>query len=221
MNGVNGSTTFTDETGKTWTAAGNANISTAQSKFGGASGIFDGAGDYVNTSDHADFDVGNSNFTVDAWFRKAANGVLAALFSQTPSDAAAANTSMRLYLDADGANHPGLAVKSGGSSYDIYSADAITDTNWHHYAAVRNGNTAYLYIDGLSKGTPLNLTGITINNSSANPTIGRLGDYTSQEFNGYIDEFRFSKGIARWTANFIPPTAAYGTVTFIPQMGMY
>ena len=41
-NGTDGSTTFTDEIGKTVTANGNAQIDTAQSKFGGASGLFDG-----------------------------------------------------------------------------------------------------------------------------------------------------------------------------------
>ena len=28
-------------------------------------------------------------------------------------------------------------------------------------------------------------------------------------FNGWLDEFRVSKGIARWTANFTPPAAPY------------
>src|SRR3990167_7743345 len=54
MDGTNGSTTFTDEIGKTVTANGNAQISTAQSKFGGASGLFNGAGDWIDVPSNAD-----------------------------------------------------------------------------------------------------------------------------------------------------------------------
>ena len=49
MDGADGSTTFIDESGKTWTRAGNAQIDTSQYKFGGASGLFDGSGDWVDT----------------------------------------------------------------------------------------------------------------------------------------------------------------------------
>ena len=57
MDGADTSTTFTDESGKTWTANGNAQIDTAQSVFGGASGLFDGTGDYLSASDHADWQL--------------------------------------------------------------------------------------------------------------------------------------------------------------------
>ncbi|MGE3298622.1 MAG: phage tail protein, partial [Porticoccaceae bacterium] len=58
MDGTNGSTTFTDQKGHTFTATGNAQISTAQSKFGGASALFDGTGDLVSSADHADWALG-------------------------------------------------------------------------------------------------------------------------------------------------------------------
>ncbi|MDI6787615.1 MAG: hypothetical protein QME51_04520, partial [Planctomycetota bacterium] len=65
FDGTDASTTFIDESGKIWTRYGNAQIDTAQSKFGGASGLFDGAGDYITTPDHNDFNLGSGNFTVD------------------------------------------------------------------------------------------------------------------------------------------------------------
>ena len=52
FNGSDGSTTITDESGKTWTAYDNAQIDTAQSKFGGASMLLDGVGDYIKTTDY-------------------------------------------------------------------------------------------------------------------------------------------------------------------------
>src|SRR5687768_6144765 len=74
MDGADGSTTFTDESGKTWTARGDAQIDTAQSVFGGASGRLDGNGDFVDTPDHADWDFGSGDFTLDLRVRFAAVG---------------------------------------------------------------------------------------------------------------------------------------------------
>jgi hypothetical protein len=69
FDGSDASTTITDSnsggSAHTWTAAGNAQIDTAQYKFGGASGLFDGTGDWVTTPDHADFTLGSSDFTID------------------------------------------------------------------------------------------------------------------------------------------------------------
>lgn len=221
MDGSDGSTTFTDESGKTWTANGNAQIDTAQSKFGGASGLFDGSGDYIDTPDHADFNVGSDNFTIDCWFKKAANNVTYCLFGQCDSAATDTTVSFVLKANQDGAgNHPYCAVYTGSTVKDITSSVAVTDGGWHHIAMVRNGNTMTLYLDGTSVGT-VDITGVTVNNSANKPTIGRVGELSAQFYNGWIDEFRFSKGIARWTANFTPPTSAYappssGGIGFFP-----
>lgn len=87
--------------------------------------------------------------------------------------------------------------------------DAYTDTDWHHIAQVRYGNTMTLYIGGVAQTTTANVTGITCANSPNKVAIGRRGESNSLYWNGWLDEFRFSKGIARWTANFTPPTMAY------------
>ena len=67
--GTNGSTTFKDDSinNHTITAYGNAQISTTQSKFGGASMKFDGSGDYLAIADNDDFELGSSDFTLEAW----------------------------------------------------------------------------------------------------------------------------------------------------------
>ena len=44
------------------TANGDTKISTAQSKFGGASGLFDGTGDYLSVPDNDDWYFGTENF---------------------------------------------------------------------------------------------------------------------------------------------------------------
>src|SRR3989338_1134677 len=69
-NGTDGSTRFTDSaTNKTTTAYGNAQIDTAQSKFCGASGLFDGTGDYLTLADSDDWSFGTGNWTIDCWSR--------------------------------------------------------------------------------------------------------------------------------------------------------
>ena len=70
-NGTNGSTVITDQKGKTVTANGNAQISTAQSKFGGASAYFDGTGDYLSVASSADFGFGTGDFTIECWVKTA------------------------------------------------------------------------------------------------------------------------------------------------------
>ena len=69
MDGADGSNTFTDEAGKLWTAAGDAQIHTAQSEFGGASASFDGIGDYLTTPDSDNFYLANGNWTIDFWMQ--------------------------------------------------------------------------------------------------------------------------------------------------------
>jgi len=98
---------------------------------------------------------------------------------------------------------------SGENAVVIVSTGTITDTNLHHIALVRYGNTATQYIDGVADGTG-DVTGLTLNNSANKWGIGRAGEYASNIFDGWVDEHRFSKGIARWTTNFTPPTVAYG-----------
>lgn len=211
MDGSDASTTFTDESGKTWTAVGNAQIDTAQSKFGGASGLFDGTGDYVDTPDHADFDVGSGDFTIDFWTRRSADGAVDRICGQGTSAGSAAAGATQIRYNAD--DTVTASLYSSGTQYAATSTGTITaDSTWHHIAFVRDGNTLRLFIDGSADGTD-DVTGVTANDAAAKFTIGRWGEYAGNYYTGWIDEFRFSKGIARWTSNFTPPTSAYSPVT--------
>jgi hypothetical protein len=205
FDGANASTTFTDEAGKTWTAYGDAQLNTAEKKFGTASGRFDGTDDYIDTPDHDDFTLGSGNFTVDLWIKRNATGVDHAIYGQC--DASVTASTISTIMQINDVDKVTVAVYSGSTSYGITSTGTITDTAWHHLAVVRNGNTLTLYIDGTADGTK-DVTDVTVNNSTNKFAVSRLGEY-ARYFNGWIDEFRFSKGIARWTSNFTPPTEAY------------
>ena len=208
MDGADASTTFTDESGKTWTAGGNAQIDTAQYKFGGASGLFDGSGDYIDTPDSADFHVSNEDFTIDMWIRPAALNQIGFICAQADSGGADASISWYMRMQADESIIAGIV--SGGTLYEAaIAANSYAANTWGHLALIRYSNTIKLFWNGTAGATTANVTGVTANNSTNKPTIGRLGEYNGHYYSGWIDEFRFSKGIARWTANFTPPTLSY------------
>lgn len=208
FDGSDASTTFTDESGKTWTAAGNAQIDTAQKKFGSASGLFDGTGDNITTPDSADFNVSNGDFTIDMWLRPAAINQDCYVCAQCDSVGADSSISWFIGLNTDESVRGGIVTSSTYKTATSTASQYAANT-WVHIALVRNGNTITLYINGTANGT-VDVTGVTANNSAYKAAIGGLGEYTDAlMYNGWVDEFRFSLGIARWTANFTPPTAAY------------
>lgn len=193
----------------TFTANGNAQLDTGTTpQFGTAAGLFDGTGDYWSTPDSADFTMGSADFTLDFWFNinTSGNGTNRLICGQM--DAAGNNSSISFAALIGTTGLCTFRVGQGGSAIDATAVSAITTTGWHHFAGVREGGNIKLYLDGVLEKTTA-CTG-AINNSSEILAIGRLGAFTTLTYYGSIDEFRVSAGIARWTANFTPPTAAYG-----------
>lgn len=234
FNGNDASTTFTDESGKAWTRTGNAEIDTAQSVFGGASGYFDGNGDYISTGDSDDWRIdggSNSNlWTVDFRIRYAADpGAGQSPFCSQQVDK---NNWWGILLYN---NLIHVAIVNGGSAQYITFAWNPAANTWYHLAIVKDGKNGYMaFVNGTQVGTTqVNTT--TIPNFAGSFYIGRVIDVnnTTNYHNGWIDEFRLSKGIARWTSNFTPPTQEYATadpgnmgigaykykVTFIDESG--
>lgn len=208
-NGANNSTTFTDESGKTWTASGNAVISTAQSVFGGAACAFDGNGDYITASDSADWAFGAGDFTID--FRARLNSLPASGVSYVAySHWVDVNNRINFRIGNDaGVYNWRFAVWSGGVNTVLVDASpsSLAINTWYHVTLSRNGNSFRVFINGSQIGS-------TITDSDALPDLSaplRIGtsETTGSYFDGYLDEFRISKGIARWTANFTPPGSAY------------
>ena len=207
-NGTDGSTSFPDDSDSnhTVTANGNAQVDTAQKMFGTASLLCDGAGDYLSIPDHDDWDFGTGDWTID--FRLRFNAVATTTFP-TMFDTGGASTTNAgvhiLYNNSVGA----LEVQVAG----VYEQCSWTPSagTWYHVAVVRTGNTVKTFIDGTQIGSGLDVTGKNITGLSAGVAIG--GDLSlgaSYYLDGWIDEMRVSKGIARWTTTFSPPVIAYG-----------
>lgn len=199
--GTDASTSFPDASASahTVTANGDAQVDTAQSKFGGASAYFDGTGDYLSVPDSADWNFGSGDFTIDMWIRPANTSGIKILYSQFISDPS------RQILYLDGAT---LKFYSAGGASVVFSGGSVSASVWQHIALVRYGDVYKLYIDGVSGGTTT-VSG-ALPDFGSQITIGKQ-DWASNEFYyaGWDEEIRISKGIARWTANFTPPTAAY------------
>ena len=218
--GADASTTFTDDgtTGHTVTANGDAQIDTAQQKFGTGSGLFDGTGDYLSVPDHADWDFAAGDFTVDFWVRfnsVAANCTFAGQ-STGGTDRAWSiqwTTSNLLFFQYS------TAASGGSANANAWSfAWTPSTATWYHVAVVRNGADLKAFIDGTQIGITQNISTDTIRDSAVELRIGVRNDAGSP-LNGWLDELRISKGIARWTANFTPPTEAYSADAAAPTSG--
>jgi YD repeat-containing protein len=214
MNGTDQSTTFTDDAtdgSHTWTAYGNAKLTTADKKFGSASGTFDGSGDYISTAYSSDFNFGSGDFTIDFWFKRSGGvGTNQYLGLYSNSGSGIGYFMIQVYSD----NKFYLTFwDTSNQSHQLAGTTTITDTTtWHHLAFVRSGSTITEYVDGTACGTH-NIGGLAIyNNTQWGPAWGRMGDYAGEYFNGKLDEVRISKGLARWTSNFTPQSED-GTIT--------
>ena len=218
FNGSDAGTTITDDnaggSAHTWTANGNANTDTGIVKFGTAALLCDGSGDYVTTPDHADLVLGSSDFTIDFWFNVAVagNGTLRGFAGQCDSSALNSSTSFRCNIGTT--NVISGAVADGVTAYTITGSTAIITTGWHHYAFVRTGNFLKLFLDGVQESTDLAIA-VAVNNSANAFALGRRGEQNNSYYNGSLDEFRLSVGIARWTTNFTPPTDEYSAAQII------
>lgn len=200
MDGSNGSTTFTDSSKNALavTANGNAQISTAQSKFGGASAAFDGTGDYLVLTHNNILSIESGDFTAEAWVYRNASGALHNIINKRISTPASG------YGWRINANNTLQFFFLGGSS--ITSTSTVSASSWVHLAVTRSGNTVRQFIDGT-----LDATTATFSSGTSNTQELRLGidELAGDGFNGYIDDLRITKGVARYTANFTPPSAPF------------
>lgn len=213
--GVDATTTFTDASSAAHggaTVNGNAQVDTAQSKFGGASLLLDGVGDYLTYSNHADWELGSGDFTIDWWERRSSASVGGGAMARHANS----NFAPWVLTKSDGANLRFFA-SSNGSSWDIadnVDLGAIELNAWHHFAIVRSGNIFFCFRDGAYQA--IFSSDKSFFASSAALSIGRVWDSSSPaqgDFPGWMDEIRISKGVARWTSPFTPPAIAYAATT--------
>jgi Concanavalin A-like lectin/glucanases superfamily len=186
--------TAADRGGKTITANGDAKLSTAVKKFGTASLALDGTGDYAFVQSNADFGYGTGDFTIEMWVYRTVSGITQVLLDQRTANPT--NYAPVIFINTSNA----LQYNDGAASV-ITGATTVPLNAWSHVAASRSGTSTRLFLNGVQQGTTYTDTRTYI----ANPlTIGARFNNT-QNFTGYIDDLRISKGIARYTSNFTAP----------------
>lgn len=196
-NGTDGSTTFVDSgnTGHTLTTLDNAQLDTAKQKFGTASGLFDGTNDGVTAPDHADWDFGSGDFTIDCWLYLVSSSTHHIL---SQWQAQSTNKGWICYI-----NPTSIAfhwTTDGATNQEYTVSNSIILNQWFHLAVTRSGTNLRIFVNGTQIGSTGTLSG-TIYNCSE---VLRIAKDVSigQDLNGWMDEVRISKGIARWTSDF-------------------
>ena len=207
--GVDGSTAFTDGSfvPKALSVGGNARISTAQSKFGSSSLYFDGARDYIAVPADQSLAMKSSDFTIEMWVHKLGN---------SPNHSRLWNADGDMYTDVNLSIDPTGKLVSYGSSngadwnaWAFATGVAIPDGVWRHVALVRSGGTVTLYVDGVGTVLTTALGTTALYDAGYARVIGAQSTGVDRPFNGYIDEVRITKGVARYAANFTPPTQSF------------
>ena len=191
MDGTDGSTTFTDVKGHAVVVYGNARLGTAQSKFGGSSLLCDGTADRLSLT-HADCAVGTGDFTIECFVRLLAK-----------------SGDQHIINMPNGASF--LQIGFNGTTFFIYSnlgyngfAGYAVNT-WYHVAVQRASGSVKVFIDGVL----VNTQAMTTNFYTGTIVIGGSTASDTDSLNGNIDEFRLTKGVARYAGNFTAPDSAF------------
>ena len=175
-----------------FTAEADAQLSTAQAKFGPSSLLLDGTGDFVQSTAT---DVVQNNFTIE-FFAYASNFAQDAYLWDNQSS----NQGFAISITSAGQ----LRLIQDGTILQQTGTPSLNNNQWNHFALVQNSTLLTLYINGTPK-----LQYSTGGDSYPGQSY-KIGtnEGETQFFNGYIDEFR-SSDIARYTGLFTPPTSAF------------
>jgi len=183
---------------------GDASLSTAQSKWGTSSIYFDGTGDWLLSGlgpTNADSQLRTGNFTIELWVYLAS-----------------ADVGSARGLVSKGTSTTGYSVSLNSTEKVVFSftTSTITSTgsmptdSWVHIAVVRSGtgaNLTKIYINGVNDGTGT----VSTDFNQTNSLYVGADRVAGSPMKGYIQDLRITRGVARYTANFAPPTQPFPT----------
>jgi hypothetical protein len=213
FDGSNGATSTSDLSNKNNTSSfsGNAQISTAQSKFGGSSLAFDGTGDKITIGDSYWNDaISTGDFTIEYWLRINVQSTS----QRTITNYSGGSNGWGMYYSSS--NYLEFFWNHSSTFYYINNAtggakSAIPNDTWTHVAVTRDGNNWRLFLNGTAENTRTGLAHTIVTSSQNQLTLGCRPDNSTQFLNGYIDDLRITVGEARYTSNFTAPTTAHLT----------
>lgn len=219
--GADGATSAVDESNSahTLTFAGNAQIDTADSVFGGGSLLLDGTGDYVSIPDSADWHFGTGPFTVECWWKQDGDVVTTGMSIISQYDTSSSQRSFEIQWNrqAGSIRNLNFRVSGDGTAFvtlgAVGSLSGVSAANWIHYAIDRDSSGVFRgYRNGVMVAKDAANTSLSLHNSSSPLRIGGRGDGTSL-CDGWHDEVRITKvsryGDVYGDTSFTPPAAAF------------
>jgi hypothetical protein len=168
---------------------------------------FDGNGDYLTILNSPLLNLSSGDFTIEAWVYQTVNTAGAVIVakdgafgSSYPSWGIGCNSSGKYVFNVGSGNGTTYLQQVAASSF------ANTTNVWYHIAGVKSGTTLTLYINGVSQASAAQ-TGTIVDGGKAALVGYESGQPTASYWNGYISDLRITRGIARYTGNFTPPTS--------------
>lgn len=191
MDGADNGTTFTDQTGKTVTVTG-AVTKTNTFRFSPSSGYFDGSA-RLSVASHSSLDFGTGDFTVEGYVRLAANGDYFLIHKNT--------WYVMAYMGGDSVTNLRWNGAVGGSAH------ALTVGAFVHFAVVRASGVLKGFVAGAVAFSVADTTSYT--SGDALVAGQHYSVPVASPFVGNLDEVRITKGVARYTSAFTPPTLPF------------
>ena len=186
---------------KTITANGNAGVAVTASYYGSAM-QFDGTGDYFSVPNSSDLRFTTEDFTIEAWFNTNSLTDNQFIFSQW--NVTDNRRSYVLWLDSGVLKFNGSTNGSDSSNGNVTNTISVGAGQWNHAAFSREGTTTRLFLNGVCIGISTT-TDTYYNNTDDTPRIGGESGSGAREFDGYIQDLRVYKGVAKYTSGFDVP----------------
>ena len=176
-------------------------------KIGTGMAKFDGTGDFLSVPESADFTFGSGNFTIEAWVNLANHLGQDMGIVQLRREESAWNWA--LYYHDSGVFKWEMIPDGSSSATTLTSTTSLANATWYHLAIVRNSDTVTMYLNGSSEASTTWANTMRQDSGDELLCVGQKAGNIWH--NGWMDEVRISKGIARYTGNFTPSTSAFTT----------
>ena len=140
--------------------------------------------------------LGTDDFTIEGWLRWITNGSWDGCFFQLGDHTQSSGLILNLH-------NPNPVIRFGSSNTYVDNTTTIASNQWYHIAVTRESGVCKIWLDGQLEGTRATPEDITA-------TTGYIlsATYSNSGIVGHVEDFRITKGLARYTANFTPPTAS-------------
>ena len=184
-------------TGVTTTSSGIVTFS----KYYGSSLFLDGTNDWLNVPGGGDFDFGKNDFTIECWANTRTTSGDGRIINQDRNNLGDGGGTFLFYRYGSTLQFYS-AASTAWDNVNALSMGTITVNTWTHLAVTRQNGTVYTWKDGVNIASVVGNLGLT---DTGDIKIGTYGDGVGAFWNGYLQDFRIYKGVAKYTSNFTPP----------------